>query len=209
MPLGFHAADEARRQLARKVGILAEILKIPPAQGIALEIRSRPQHQSHALIFGFLADGGADLFQQFRIPASRRRSLPPGSRSLPGIHERPAYPPRFPACAGHEGPSHIKSAGNAVLRKRLGLPEIFPGAKGNLLFQRHLLQNLFYIHCKHLKRYMCRLPEVTAGLPRQLHQLAVQFAGIARENFQPPGPPFANRFPHWPYDAVVGAPWHK
>ena len=59
--LRLHAPDESGGQLARKVRILAEILKIPPAQGIALEIGSGTQHQANALFTGFFADGPADL----------------------------------------------------------------------------------------------------------------------------------------------------
>ena len=69
-PLALHAADKARCQLSRQVGIFAEILKIPPAQRVTLQVGPRPQHQAYPLGAGLLRDGRADLLQQFGIPAA-------------------------------------------------------------------------------------------------------------------------------------------
>ena len=47
IPALFLAADKARCQLSRQVGIFAEILKIPPAQRVTLQVGPRPQHQAY------------------------------------------------------------------------------------------------------------------------------------------------------------------
>ena len=59
--LRFCAPDEARRQLARQIRILAEIFKVPSAERVALEIGAGAENKTNALLFGLLADGGTDL----------------------------------------------------------------------------------------------------------------------------------------------------
>ena len=71
--LGLDAANIPRRQLAREIRVLGEILKAAPAQRVALHIQPRSQQHRHFLRGGFLAQGGADLLAQRGIPAVRNR----------------------------------------------------------------------------------------------------------------------------------------
>ena len=69
--LGLDAANISRRQLAREIRILGEILKAAPAQRVALHVKPRSQHHRHFLRSGFLAQGCADFLAQRGIPAVR------------------------------------------------------------------------------------------------------------------------------------------
>ena len=125
--LRLRTTEKARRQLARQIWILAEILEIPSAEGITLEIGPRPENKSHALIAGLLADSGADPLQQRRVPAARRRDLRREARRGPRIVYSQHIRRIFLLAQAVRAVAHEKRR-NAVLFKILGLPEAFAGA---------------------------------------------------------------------------------
>lgn len=67
--------DKACCQLACKIGVLAEIFKVTPAEGVALEVGTGAENKAAPLLLGFLSDGCADLREQFWVPT-------PGSSHL-------------------------------------------------------------------------------------------------------------------------------
>ena len=68
--LRFGTPDKACCQFARKIGVLAEIFKVAPAERVALEVGTGAENKPDPLLLGFFPDGCADFREQFRIPAS-------------------------------------------------------------------------------------------------------------------------------------------
>ena len=66
--LGLDAAHVGRGHLARKVGVLGEVLEVAPAERRALHAEARPQKRAHALGGSFLTQCLADLLAQRLIP---------------------------------------------------------------------------------------------------------------------------------------------
>ena len=98
--LGLDAANISRRQLAREIRVLGEILKAAPAQRVALHVKPRSQHHRHFLRSGFLAQGCADFLAQRGIPAvcnSRRRGEAGGGHT--GVQPQVVTLPRLLAQA--------------------------------------------------------------------------------------------------------------
>ena len=67
--LTLHAADIGCRQLARMIGILGEILKIPSAEGTPLNVQSRSQNHVHTEGCRLFAQRRSDLLTQRCVPA--------------------------------------------------------------------------------------------------------------------------------------------
>ena len=68
-PHGLDAAHITGCQLAGKVGIFGEILKVAAAQGAALGVQARAKDHVDAVGSGLLAQGLADLLAQGGVPA--------------------------------------------------------------------------------------------------------------------------------------------
>ena len=122
------------------MGIFAEILKIPPAQRVTLQVGPRPQHQAYPLGAGLLRDGRADLLQQFGIPAAGSGHLRGEAGGGAGLiypqHIRAASPFLLAQAVGAVAQEQGR---DAVFLICLGLPEALAGAKGDLVLQGHLL----------------------------------------------------------------------
>ena len=136
--LRFCAPDETRRQLARQIRVFTEIFKVPPAERVALEIGTGAENKSNALLLGFLADGCADFGKQFRVPAPGGGHLGGKAGGFSGfvdaqhIRHILLFTKTMRAIAHEEGRE-------AVFFVFLCFPEVFAGAEGDFVLQRHLL----------------------------------------------------------------------
>ena len=70
--LGLHARDIGRRHLTGEVGVLGKILKVPAAQGGALDVGPRPEDDAHALAERLLAERLAHPADQIAVPGAPR-----------------------------------------------------------------------------------------------------------------------------------------
>ena len=136
--LRFCAPDKTRRQLACQIGVLAEILEIPPAERVALEIGTGAEDKADPLLSGFLADGRTDGRQQLRVPASGGGHLGGKASGLSGFVDAQHIRHILLLAQAMRAIAH-KQGGNAILLIFFGFPEVFTGAKGDFIFQSHLL----------------------------------------------------------------------
>ena len=67
-PRALEAAYKSGGELAGQQRILAEILEVPPAEGRALEVQARPEHDADAPRQGLPPDGAPDLGEQALVP---------------------------------------------------------------------------------------------------------------------------------------------
>ena len=143
----LHPADKARRQFACQKRVLAEILKVSPAQGVAFQIRPGAQYQPHPLFSRFFANGRTDALQQIGVPAGGGGHFGRKAGGRAG-HIHPHHIRGVFLFAQTVGPVAHKQRGNAVFFVCLGFPKVLAGTEGDLFFQRHPAQNLFNpVHC--------------------------------------------------------------
>ena len=140
----LHTAHLRRRQLSRQIRVLAEILKVPPAQRAALDVHRRPQKHRHILRAALLAQRPPHPFQQRLIEAGRRRACRREAHRLDAVVDAQmvrllvllAQPVR--AVRHHH-------ARDAQPFHALQMPEIRARTQPGLFLQRHLRHKLVYI----------------------------------------------------------------
>ena len=142
--LGLNAANIPRRQLARQIRVLGEILKAAPAQRVALHIKPRSQQHGHFLRGGFLAQGRADFLAQRGIPAvrnsrcrgeagSRHAGVQPQVVALPSLLTQTVRSVRQP---------HLR---NAVFGHSARFECLRAGEQGAFFLQGQIFQQKFCI----------------------------------------------------------------
>ena len=143
----LRALHPCRAHRARNAGILGEILKVAPAQRVALDVDAGSQHHIHTVGKSFLTDGLSLGFQQFGVPccAARHGGGEAGGRL--GLVDAQHIGAVFLAAHAVGAIAH-RNGGDAVLRHRLAVPEIRTVAKADFILQRHFRQNVryFFIH---------------------------------------------------------------
>ena len=83
--LGLDAVDQRGRHCAADQWILGEILEVPAAQGMALDVHARPEQHGDVLGGALFTEGHADFAQQVAVPGTRERRC---RRKARGRHAR-------------------------------------------------------------------------------------------------------------------------
>ena len=141
------ALHPCRAHRARNAGILGEILKVAPAQRVALDVDAGSQHHIHAVGKSFLTDGLSLGFQQLGVPCCTARHSCREAGGRLGLVDAQHIGAVFLAAHAVGTVAH-RNGGDAVLRHRLAVPEIRTVAKADFILQRHFRQNIlyFFIH---------------------------------------------------------------
>ena len=79
---GLNAPDHSRRHFAGEQRILGEILKIPSAQRISVDVEARSQQDVGALLLHFQAEEMAQGFHGLRVPGAGQRRTTGQQRSI-------------------------------------------------------------------------------------------------------------------------------
>ncbi len=145
----LNAADVSGGHLARQVGVLREIFKVPSAQRAALGVQAGAQQYGNVLRSGFLAQRPADLLAQGRVPAAgngRRRGE--AGRRLTGID---AQMVALPCLLAHAvGAVRQPDRRDAVLRQSPRPESIRTGKQCTFLFQGQGFDLVFQAHLSQL-----------------------------------------------------------
>ena len=132
-PGGLEPPDPGGPQLPRQKRVLGEVLKIAAAQGAALEVHPRPQHQVNALSHGLLADGPANVGEQRLVPGAGRGH---GGGEAGGGNSRvhPQHVAGLFLLAQTVGAVGHGQGGELLIRQVPGVPEVRPLAQGDFFF---------------------------------------------------------------------------
>ena len=131
------ALDDAGGHLPRQIGILAHVLKVPPAQGAALDVDGGPQVDGHPFVLALVADGLADRFHQLPVEAAGAGAGRREAHRLDAVVDPQVIrlivllPQPVGAVADHDGL-------HAQALHALRVPEIRSGEQGAFLLQGHL-----------------------------------------------------------------------
>ena len=145
----LNAPDIGGGHFTGKIGVFREILKVPPAQGAALHIESRPQQNVYTVRGSFPAQRSAQLLPQRFIPGighgGRRREAGGGDGSVQSQMVA--------------GACLLAQAVRAVGKEAYGDPRILlfiacPGRpslqEGRFFFQRQRIDCFIYDHANHI-----------------------------------------------------------
>ena len=137
-----------RAHRARNAGIFGEILKVAPAQRVALDVDAGSQHHIHTVGKSFLTDGLSLGFQQRGVPCCAARNGGGKAGGRLGLVDTQHIGAVFLAAHAVGAVAHGDGR-DAVLLHCLAVPEISAVAKADFLLQRHFRQNIlyFFIHC--------------------------------------------------------------
>ncbi len=135
--LTLHAVDQGGGQLSAEQRVLGEVLEVPPAQRVTLDVHARAEQHGHPFGDAFLTQGHPDLPQQLPVPGARqgRCGGKAGGRHA-GIEARViGLGILLAQTVGAVGHHH---RGQPQPRHRLQMPEVPARAEPGLLFQGHL-----------------------------------------------------------------------
>ena len=159
--LGLDASHVRRGHLARKVGVLGEVLEVASAERRALHAEARPQKGAHTLGGGLLAKRLADLLAKRLVPGvgHRDRRREAGGRLGARDSQVVCRTKLVAQAVGAVGELHLRNA------QALGAP----GSKGRcpleeraLLLQSHLPDQVRMLHRIRSLAYMApgRAPQL-------------------------------------------------
>ena len=143
--LALHAVNQAHGHLPRQIGILAEILKVAPAQGGALDIHCRAQNHAQVLMLAGLADFPANGAHGLPVKAGRRGAGGGEAHGLDGVVDAQVIAGLIllAQSVGAVGHHH---GGDAQALYRLGVPKVRAGEQGAFFLQGHFGEKLLNIH---------------------------------------------------------------
>ena len=146
-PVFLDAPDIPGGHFARQIGVLGEILKVPAAQGAALDVQPRAQQDAHPLGCGLLPQALANLLPQGGVPGvGDGGGGGEAGGGQGGVQAQLVPRPRLLADAvGAVGQGHIA---DAQPLHAAGLPKVLAGEEKALLLQRHLLNDILVLHGK-------------------------------------------------------------
>ena len=144
-PVFLGGGNKGSGQLSGEEGVLAQVLEIPAAEGIALDINARAQHHADAEFLRFLRHGFPHPGRQLRVPAPGQRHGGGEAGGRPGRADpqHVVFPLLLAQAVGPVAKEYLR---HAVLFHPLGPPEAPPRRQGNFFPQGHLFQNFLDFH---------------------------------------------------------------